>query len=326
MEQIAKITGKNIKLLSKYIAPIVIAIYASGFLIFSLHCASYGFFDSNPLKTRVLAAGSLFLFLSATPLILASEIAKNFDFEDGTPIEGKNLKKTIIASLQFTILSYMVAQTIFNQLFIKDLQEHQNEASFTSPFYIALVFALILGIISIIFKAKDYDEKYHRLGIFLFSATLVSIITTAVLGAETSSHMKLTLWFFFIGALSAYTNNCIKREVGTAWERVLLPCALIGIFIYSTTIYPKINFSWGGGNPVPAIVYLKSQNETFLLAETKIRGKIIDETSDGLFFIPANQTNAIFIPASSVSGIYYSSQPLFIDNALKEPYGPWQLP
>jgi len=54
--------------LSKSVAALAIALYASGFLIISLHHSRYGFVSTDPFRPRILAAGAWFLFMTAIPV------------------------------------------------------------------------------------------------------------------------------------------------------------------------------------------------------------------------------------------------------------------
>jgi hypothetical protein len=58
--------------LSKAIAGIVIALYASGFLIVSLYHSRFGFIGTNPFRPRILAAGAWFFFFTAIPVWFAA--------------------------------------------------------------------------------------------------------------------------------------------------------------------------------------------------------------------------------------------------------------
>jgi hypothetical protein len=57
---------------SKTVAGIAIALYASGFLIISLHHSRFGFVGTNPFRPRVLAAGAWFVFFTGIPVSIAA--------------------------------------------------------------------------------------------------------------------------------------------------------------------------------------------------------------------------------------------------------------
>src|SRR5438094_5863846 len=59
--------------LSKGVAAIAIALYASGFLIISLHHSKFGFITTDPFRPRILAAGAWFFLFSGIPIIAALE-------------------------------------------------------------------------------------------------------------------------------------------------------------------------------------------------------------------------------------------------------------
>ncbi len=62
--------------LSKAVAGIAIALYASGFLIVSLYHSKFGFVGTNPFRPRVLAAGAWFFFFTAIPISFAVGLRK----------------------------------------------------------------------------------------------------------------------------------------------------------------------------------------------------------------------------------------------------------
>src|SRR5579884_4161739 len=60
-------------ILSKGVAGAVLALYASGFLIISIHQSTYGFTEASPFRPRILAAGSWFFFFFAIPIAVAMQ-------------------------------------------------------------------------------------------------------------------------------------------------------------------------------------------------------------------------------------------------------------
>src|ERR1700680_4827588 len=58
---------ETLETVSKATAVLLVGTYVLGFVIVSLHDASYGFFEVNPLRPRILAAGLLFLLMTALP-------------------------------------------------------------------------------------------------------------------------------------------------------------------------------------------------------------------------------------------------------------------
>ena len=73
-------TRETLELVSKLAATLLFSVYAFGFLITSLHTSIYGFTAINPLRPKILAAGTWFLFFAAIPLMLALRVCDFFDF------------------------------------------------------------------------------------------------------------------------------------------------------------------------------------------------------------------------------------------------------
>ena len=56
---------------SKGVAGLVLAVYACGFLIVSLHDSKFGFTETNPFRPKILAAGTWFLIFTSIPVATA---------------------------------------------------------------------------------------------------------------------------------------------------------------------------------------------------------------------------------------------------------------
>jgi hypothetical protein len=83
-----------------------------------------------------------------------------------------------------------------------------------------------------------------------------------------------------------------------------LGVSLILLVLFSTAYYPQIQTSWGGGAPIPAIIYFAKDSP--LLPNRNVSARILDETDGGYYMIGGNDKKATFIPRSEVSMVYYS--------------------
>jgi len=84
-----------------------------------------------------------------------------------------------------------------------------------------------------------------------------------------------------------------------------LTSLLFSAFLYARVIYPKI-LPWFGGPPRATI--------SISCSDCSVNGqdvKLIDETTDGYYVIPAGDRskNAIFVPRSKINEIKFSSSP-----------------
>ena len=87
-----------IEYLSKLTAVIAAATYISGFLVVSIHNATFGLSALNPLKPKILTAGAWFLLLLILPVFSALRFFKHSS-DDLTPRE--KFARVIITALAY---------------------------------------------------------------------------------------------------------------------------------------------------------------------------------------------------------------------------------
>jgi hypothetical protein len=79
-----------------------------------------------------------------------------------------------------------------------------------------------------------------------------------------------------------------------------------GLLLFGTTYYPHIKFKWGGGELIPVVAFMSKDSP--LKPTQQIHALLIDESDSGYYFVPANETRAVFLPRASVSLIYFGEQ------------------
>jgi hypothetical protein len=81
----SNLTDKTLDVVSKSVAVVAILVYACGFLITSIYHASYGFLEVDPLRPRILFAGTWFIVFMAFPIILGWRFLRQDHWQSEEP-------------------------------------------------------------------------------------------------------------------------------------------------------------------------------------------------------------------------------------------------
>jgi hypothetical protein len=93
----------------------------------------------------------------------------------------------------------------------------------------------------------------------------------------------------------------------TDWTMfVWVPIVLLVFF--SRFIYPKVHASWGGGEPVPVVLYFTKDSP--LKPNEAVPALLRDESDSGFYFAEENTSHATFMPRSQVSMLFFSDKPI----------------
>ncbi len=299
----------SFELISKITAAALIAVYICGFLIVSLHNSSYGFSGISPLKPKILTAGTLFLFFTLLPIIPLQRIFRNkADWDVG-------VKKVAACSLAFLkyflvcfLMSWLLSELYVANQFSLDVWDWQDPDLFMP------VAAMCLIVIAAIMMTFGFNNQKSPIILTLVTGlALVASLTSAFFWMDKAVEVIVLLWFFAIGAIWFYIETLINnpgKSEDTQWEQFILPILLAGLIVFSNMIYPKIYSSWGGGKPVPVIVYMSKDSPIY--SNQKFSAMLLDESNDGIFVIPKNEKKALYLPRATTRAIYFSEQPLVI--------------
>ena len=83
---------------------------------------------------------------------------------------------------------------------------------------------------------------------------------------------------------------------------------LIGFSVFPLVIYPHIKSGWGGGSPVSVVIYLS--NDSRILPGQQLSADLLEESDGGLYVAQKGQQQALFIPRTEISTVYFSDKPL----------------
>jgi len=322
--------SETLDALSKATVVALFAIYVAGFLIVSIHNAEYGFGDVNPLKPKILAAGTLFVFLTYLPIVVAQ---RYFVHNEALNAEQK-YAKAIVSAVSYLIRCNMYAVSLVTLYAFSirktPLQHHWNWSDWLR---LAAILVLFTGMYN--FQehgSKSYQTKPKRIilfGCLLLAAFLGWALSESIPESSNNFTAMAELWLFGIGLMAVITGQITgKWEKKTAYEWIGLVFLVIpALGIFASAIYPQIKASWGGGSPTPVFVYFSPESR--LLPGQHLEGDLLDESDSGIYVVKTGEKQAIFVPRSSISAMYFSDKPLgpeYVKEAGQPLVGPPQPP
>jgi hypothetical protein len=303
------------------------AIYVFGFLIVSLHNAHYGFIELSPWKPKILSAGTLFLFFTLFPAVVALRV---FAFA----LSSSSRPRAIWWAIRVT--DYLGVCCVF-ALFAARLCLASTKYARVGDPWVALLLVLIsigllVGAITVDESEneekedqKEYIEHPYRSLTAHWGGALLVLSASNYYEKEI---WQLELWLLFIGAtviLARFLFLRIERGMQKGrlyyWLALFIPVVSAPIY-FANLVYPDMKSSWGGGSPTPVVLYLSADSR--VLPNQWLQGDLLDESDSGFYVVGRNERNALFIPRTAVSAAYFSEFPLapsFLQKPAEQPQG-----
>lgn len=304
--------------LSKATVAALFAIYVFGFLVVSIHDASYGFSEVNPLKPKIISAGTLFLVLVLVPIVSARRI---FSHKEQLTVGQRFSRATIAALMYFT--GCIVLSFFLTTLYVAP------PANPPVPLHgLSLWVGILKGVAIVVSYGwviqigwDSYLTKPKKT-VLVAGLYLIGVLIFYIQDATTKVGPRVGLWFFVIGLVATLanirTNNPEKRTIYDWNDLVITTVAALAIF--PTAIYPNIKSSWGGGSPTQVVVYFSLDSR--ILPGQQMKAELLDESDAGIYVVRYGDKQALFIPRGSVSGLFFSSEALpeeFLKASPKQP-------
>jgi hypothetical protein len=288
---ILSVLGPWTDVLSKGIVGFVLALYASGFLIVSLHESKYGFGEANPFRTRVLAAGAWFFLLTGVP---------------ATIVIAYRIRRPRIGWVQAShfLYSFYLGCIGLNLYTSEFFVPPQNTASFKSWWFIVMLIAT--AIVVLVRDFKKLSDRFSATASIVAVALLLSSAIRFMVVSRQTNQPPLTFWFFGAGVVTLYVVTVLTRRNFDDLLGQLLFGVLTSLFLFATYYYPNLKASWGGGSPVPVTLYLN--RESILRPNQSLSAQLVDESDAGFYIIGQDETKAVFVPRTSVSLVYFSDK------------------
>lgn len=291
----------SLEAISKATALFALIVYVAGFLVTSIYNASFGFSELSPFRPRIIAAGALFVFFTVLP----AAGAYTYFLSSGswwTP--RSTFARHAIRALSFFIASAMLAVP--------------SQIMFAPPrigrWAALLTMALLLSALTLLFISQKRPVVGGIAAIAILTGALV---ITAVTARQGSMWARVTLWVFAVGLLTAALTwigqkERAKRGIGElpsqqmAWGQVLFVIAFFVAF-FPRWIYTNITSSWGGGRPIPVVMYFTPQSPILPGAQLPIQ--LLEQSDAGFYLVRQGERRALFVPRSAVAAVYYADTP-----------------
>lgn len=286
---------------------LLVGVYVCGFLVVSVHLASYGIVEFELLRPRVISAGVLFLIFLAVSASVASYVYDFFgskglkekrDFEAGTSVHGHILYNLSVKSILFWDLFTLEALTAcFMAIPLGIFEPHAR----IIWYYLSV--AIIWSTLNAAFHIW-FSKKPILCGGCAFFALTLGVAGLVVMKMWTE--LYLVAWFVISGRMSAYIVQEIRVLVegrGVNLHKWFL--GTLGVIVlFAVGVYPKVVPVIGGGSPVA--IGLQFTDKSPLDGSLKPRVWLIDETDKGFYVLRSKEDKkGIFLRRELVSAVYY---------------------
>jgi hypothetical protein len=279
--------------------------YVVGFLIVTLHHAQFGIATFDLLRPRMFAAGTAWVVLTAVPAVFALRtfrfggLAKQLGIGISAEPANKAPQKVLLAlGLVPTVYGLAVPFAAFMAL-----RQPVN------TFPLKLILPILVGLPPALLMRRFFN-RYPWLSCALEAALAVWFVVIAVREADPAL-VSLAGWFYVV-ALAAVAAPAVlapsRFRSLWEWERSI-PLLLILLAMYSTQVYSRIRFQFGGGAPVPITLHFVEPVPPFSPpGGDRIDATVylVDENAEGYFVVrsPAAR-QAVFVRRDLVISVEY---------------------
>jgi hypothetical protein len=277
-------------------------VYLFGFIIVSIFDASYGIADFNLFRTKVIAVGTLFVFLLAVPMMMTFRMFAFFDMTvehagvTGLTVTPQN-RPLIIAfvALSIPFACYGLTLPLF---FLFTTFPGWAGIGF-GYFLLAAALMATLGV----FGKKWFDS--HPLPFVLLSSLNTAVFFIILLAYAARSIFWFVVWLSLVCLFTLQVSlRMLKPEEArkTEWERLFLTIVPAVFFIYAAKVYPNIRHGIGGGAPVPIVLHLTKKLPVFDSETVPV--SLIDETEQG-YYVLRGSDKAMFVARGLVEEVEF---------------------
>lgn len=169
-------------------------------------------------------------------------------------------------------------------------------------------------------------SNHPTIGVAASLILLAGFTSTYLFAQAISGSTWILIWFVAAGlTLRPLTSTLLnpQRRRTVDWTKLLfIPIALI--FFFSRKVYPKLEASWGGGQPVPVVLFLTRDSP--LRPAESLPALLLDESESGFYFVEETKSQAVFLPRAQVSMLVFSDKPLPTSASKSSPSPPDSQP
>jgi hypothetical protein len=283
---------------AKLSATALLVVYVAGFLVVSIHNASYGIVQHDLLRPRVLATGVLFFAFLAVGIFVGSLTFRVFLFKEKRTFADPKLLSYLYIGRHFDLLFAAMSSSLILTFFF--VTEH-----YLLRFWVGFPVIFAVQIVHLYLQYRRLEKSPRLVTAFAVLLFLGSAAVLVKIAPE--SFIARTLWFTVVGilTLAAKRSSGNLTTVLEALWGLLVGATVFVIAVFAIFMYPKMRPSVSGGSPVPVVLQFKDKSP---LDPTQQRsfGWILDESDAGFYLLKNDQDkDAIFVPRTDVTLVFY---------------------
>ena len=287
-------------------ATLLLVMYGVGFVILSAYEARYGIAQFGALRARIFLVGFGFTALSALPVAAHHFELAYFGLlqpvqENRDPVLQSD--RNAVLAFGFIFTSFLMA-AMFDTYVFGPATSNEPRPSWHS---LLKLLAFIVVSLMFYFANKWIAASFtvHPQKCVLLSGLVSLTVGGTLFWAWSKEVAGLTLWFW----VAAMCGLAVRNSKRSGWVVYALDfrtwlAIIVSVSIYVTMVMGHIQQKFGGGAPVPAVMYL---NRPLPLANgaTTVEVSLLDENEQGYYVLPPGKHKALFIPRGEVSSIYF---------------------
>lgn len=287
----------RIQLAASAIAVIGVVIYGIGFLVLTVHHASFGIPLIGFLRPRIISAGILFCAFAAIPIAELLFIMKRTKWLEAKKVLRDYLSvclEFILEALALSLITLRIAFVGFPEQTIWHYYGWAGAALIVPSAVLAL----------------PWWNRWGKIPHFVRFVGMCAWVAFCLYKANDKTLALLVVWFLICGYLTNEVQNALRNPSGISilgWiQGVIGGLGIVGFF--AIWLYPALPSAYLGGVPVP--ITLQFADKSMPIPNSpQLKGWLLDETDDGFYFIQdKNAKKAVFIPRSDVIAVYYGEQ------------------
>jgi len=271
--------------ISKFSATLILVIYILGFLVTALHYSTFGIPQSNPFKMQVVAAGVWAILLLGTPVVFAHRTRPSARALD-----------PLVRSLAYNLfLLYFFVGILSNGLEFEADRRYSLEA-------------LPVGLLASLLLLKIASKVPRRAALLRWGALCLIAGAIIYCGSAPRTAGSTIVWLFIWGGMGCLVIDSLKEGLMRIeyYFLMMASISLSAITALAINVYPRVEYSWGGGKPIPALICFSKQSE--ILPGQQVRASLLEQSDGGYYVLEEANHKALFVPNASVSWVYYGKK------------------
>ncbi len=276
-------------------------LYLFGFVIVSIFDASYGVADFSLFRTKVLAVGTLFVFLLSLPVLLTFRMFGIFGLRNRTPdpFTPSSPRARVFHFIDVALyIPFACTGIAWLVVFLFPRSALWRGKGF-SLFLLTSALVAVPAVLGI-----NHFNK-HPL-VFVLMSLVADVFLFVVLFKYTDrAFFWIVAWFVIVAVVALLVSHTVKDRENlkhTQRERVFLSFVPLIFGVYAFKVYPQLRHEVGGGVPVSIVLHLTKKLPPFDSEIVPV--SLIDETEQG-YYVLRGSDKAVFVARGLVEAVEF---------------------